>query len=207
MLNGLNVEGNTPLHRMSVRVKLAILLVLGVALYFVSSFFVLVPAFVLAAGIYFTTGLPVRDGFNRLKPILFTLLILLIATAYLTSMRVAAEAFFRLMAMVLFAGAVTATTATGDFIDEITRLLEPLDRLGLVRAADVGLAFGLVLRFVPDIFNHYQAIREAHRARGLKVRPLTILAPLIILTLKDADTIAMAIDARGFRRDRVGPNG
>jgi biotin transport system permease protein len=207
MLNGLNVEGSTPLHRMPVRMKLAILLVLGVALYFVSSFFVLVPAFVLAAGTYFTTGLPVRDGFNRLKPILFTLLILLIATAYLASMREATEAFFRLMAIVLFAGAVTATTATGDFIDEITRLLEPLDRLGLVRAADVGLAFGLVLRFVPDIFNRYQAIREAHRARGLKVRPLTILAPLIILTLKDADTIAMAIDARGFRRDRAGLNG
>jgi biotin transport system permease protein len=32
------------------------------------------------------------------------------------------------------------------------------------------------------------------------VRPLTLFVPLIILTLKDADTIAMAIDARGFRR-------
>ncbi|CAN7180154.1 energy-coupling factor transporter transmembrane component T family protein [Pararhizobium sp. LjRoot238] len=206
MLNGLNVEGSTPLHRMPVRMKLAILLVLGLAFYFVSSFFVLVPAFVLAAGIYFTTGLTVRDGFTRLKPILFTILILLIATAYLTSIREAAEAFFRLTAIVLFAGAVTATTATGDFIDEITRLLQPLERLGLLRAADVGLAFGLVLRFVPDIFNHYQSIREAHRARGLKVRPLTILAPLIILTLKDADTIAMAIDARGFRRPLAGRN-
>ncbi|MBW9063977.1 energy-coupling factor transporter transmembrane protein EcfT [Rhizobium herbae] len=206
MLNGLNVEGSTPLHRMSVRTKLAILLVLGVALYFVSSLFVLVPAFLLAAGIYFTTGLPARDGLRRLKPVLFTIVILLIATAYLASIREATEAFFRLMALVLFAGAVTATTATGDFIDEITRLLLPLDRLGLVRAADVGLAFGLVLRFVPDIFNHYQAIRDAHRARGLKVRPLTILAPLIILTLKDADTIAMAIDARGFRRPRSDRN-
>ncbi|MGI0525590.1 energy-coupling factor transporter transmembrane component T family protein [Rhizobium giardinii] len=206
MLNGLNVEGNTPLHRVSVRWKLAILLVLGVALYFVSSLFVLVSAFVLAAGIYFTTGLPVREGLSRLKPVLFTIVILLIATAYLASIREATEAFFRLMALVLFAGAVTATTATGDFIDEITRMLLPLDRLGLVRAADVGLAFGLVLRFVPDIFNHYQAIREAHRARGLKVRPLTILAPLIILTLKDADTIAMAIDARGFRRPRSDRN-
>jgi len=202
MLNGLNVEGTTPLHRMSVRAKLVILLICGLGLYAVSSLYVLIPAFIIAALIYFTTGLSFREGVSRLKPILFTILILLIATAYLTSMRAAAESFFRLMAIVLFAGAVTATTATGAFIDEITRLLQPLDRLGLVRAADVGLAFGLVLRFVPDIFNHYQSIREAHRARGLKVRPLTILAPLIILTLKDADTIAMAIDARGFRRPR-----
>ncbi|MCV9963100.1 energy-coupling factor transporter transmembrane protein EcfT [Pararhizobium sp. BT-229] len=202
MLNGLNVEGTTPLHRMSVRIKLALLLVCGLALYAVSSLFILIPVFVIAAIIYFTTGLAFREALSRLKPILFTILILLIATAYFTSLREAAENFFRLMAIVLFAGAVTATTATSAFIDEITRLLQPLDRLGLVRAADVGLAFGLVLRFVPDIFNHYQAIREAHRARGLKVRPLTILAPLIILTLKDADTIAMAIDARGYRRPR-----
>ncbi len=67
-------------------------------------------------------------------------------------------------------------------------------------ADDVGLAVGLVLRFVPEILGRYQAIREAHTARGLKVRPMTLLAPLIILTLRDADKIAAAIDARGFRR-------
>jgi biotin transport system permease protein len=32
------------------------------------------------------------------------------------------------------------------------------------------------------------------------VQPTTLLAPLIILTLKDADNIAAAIDARGIRR-------
>jgi biotin transport system permease protein len=72
--------------------------------------------------------------------------------------------------------------------------------MGLVRAADIGLAVGLVVRFVPEIFDRYQAIREAHEARGLKVRLSTILVPLIILTLRDADSIAAAIDARGIRR-------
>jgi len=32
------------------------------------------------------------------------------------------------------------------------------------------------------------------------VRPTTVLMPLIILTLRDADNIAAAIDARGVRR-------
>ncbi|MCY1297908.1 Energy-coupling factor transporter transmembrane protein BioN [compost metagenome] len=104
------------------------------------------------------------------------------------------------MALVLFAAAVTATTTISAFMDEITVLLTPFERLGWLRAADVSLALGLVLRFVPDIFARYEAIREAHRARGLPIRPLTIIGPLIILTLKDADTIAAAIDARGFRR-------
>jgi len=57
-----------------------------------------------------------------------------------------------------------------------------------------------VVRFVPEILGRYQAIKEAHAARGIKVRPVTLLAPLIILTLRDADNIAAAIDARGFRR-------
>jgi len=85
-------------------------------------------------------------------------------------------------------------------MDEITVMLQPLERLGLMRAADVSLALGLVLRFVPEILDRYENIREAHRARGLPIQPLTLFVPLIILTLKDADTIAMAIDARGFRR-------
>jgi biotin transport system permease protein len=85
-------------------------------------------------------------------------------------------------------------------MDEITSLARPLEKTGLVRADDIGLAVGLVIRFVPEILGRYTAIREAHISRGLKVRPATILVPLIILTLKDADNIAAAIDARGIRR-------
>jgi biotin transport system permease protein len=99
-----------------------------------------------------------------------------------------------------FAAAVTATTTIAEFIDEITLLARPLERIGLVQANDVGLAVGLVVRFVPEILGRYQAIKEAHAARGIKVRPVTLLAPLIILTLRDADNIAAAIDARGIRR-------
>jgi biotin transport system permease protein len=76
----------------------------------------------------------------------------------------------------------------------------PLEKIGLVKAADIGLAVGLVVRFVPEIVSRYQAIREAHEARGLTIRVRTMLVPLIILTLRDADQIAAAIDARGIRR-------
>lgn len=203
MLNGLNIEGATPLHRMTVRLKLVILLVAGIVLYVIGTLPLLVPAFLVSGAVYVSTGLTWREGLRRLKPLLITILLLTAFTAFMVSPTAALEAFLRLMALVFLAGAVTATTPTGEFVDEITRLMTPLERTGLVRAADIGLAFGLVLRFVPDIFERYQAIRDAHRARGIRLRPLTILAPLIILTLKDADTIALAIDARGFRRRRT----
>jgi biotin transport system permease protein len=94
---------------------------------------------------------------------------------------------------------VTATTTIADFIAAITALLLPLERLGLMKASDGGLAFGLVLRFVPEIANRYEMLKEAHAARGLVLRPHRIIGPLIISTLKEADAIAQAIDARGIR--------
>jgi biotin transport system permease protein len=68
-----------------------------------------------------------------------------------------------------------------------------------VKASDLGLAIGLVIRFLPEVLGRYQAIRDAHHARGLKPKPLTLAVPLIILTLRNADEIAAAIDARGIR--------
>ncbi|OJU83468.1 MAG: transporter, partial [Shinella sp. 65-6] len=168
--------------------------------FLVSDLRVLVPALALSTGLLLSTGVGVREAFRRTRFVLFTVLILAAANYYLHSPHEALVVFCRLAALVLLAAAVTATTGISAFMDEVTRLLMPLERRGLVQAADVSLAVGLVIRFVPEILARYRDIADAHRARGLPVRPLTTLVPLIILTLKDADTIAMAIDARGFRR-------
>lgn len=200
MLRSLYIEGNTPFHRLPVRVKLITLMTASIALFFVSSLQVLVPTLVATLCLYLTLGLPWREAFGRIGWIAFAIAVVALATWYFNGLHEALALTFRLMALVLLAAAVTATTTISAFMDEITVMLQPLERLGLMRAADVGLALGLVLRFVPEILDRYENIREAHRARGLPIRPLTLFVPLIILTLKDADTIAMAIDARGFRR-------
>ena len=200
MLNGLDIEGDSPLHRMPVRGKLVLLFAAAIGLFVVSGLYVLVPALVLSAGLLLSTGIGAGQAFRRTRFVLFTVVLVAAANYVFVSPHEAAAVFCRLAALVLLAAAVTATTGISAFMDEIARLLTPLERYGFVRAADVSLAVGLVIRFVPEILARYRDIAEAHRARGLPVRPLTTLVPLIILTLKDADTIAMAIDARGFRR-------
>ncbi|MBZ7920717.1 energy-coupling factor transporter transmembrane protein EcfT [Ensifer adhaerens] len=200
MLTSLHIEGNSLLHRLPVRAKLVALLVLSIGLFLSSSLALQTIAFIIAAGLYLSVGLSPKDAIKRVGFVFLTIFFLAAVNLFYLSFAEVATLTLRLMALVLFAAAVTATTTISAFMDEVTILLTPLERLGLVRAADVSLALGLVLRFVPDIFARYEAIREAHRARGLPVRPLTIIGPLIILTLKDADTIAAAIDARGFRR-------
>ena len=145
-------------------------------------------------------GMPVAEALRRLRPIFLTIVIVALFNLIFNPWHDALVTLLRLTALMLLAAAVTATTTIAQFIDEVTALARPLERTGWVQADDIGLAIGLVLRFVPEILGRYQAIREAHEARGLKVRPTTLLAPLIILTLRDADIVAAAIDARGIRR-------
>ncbi len=56
----------------------------------------------------------------------------------------------------------------------------------------------MVLRFIPVIATVASEIRDAQRARGLDRSILAMIVPLIIRTLKMADDVADAIEARSF---------
>jgi biotin transport system permease protein len=196
----LHVDADTWMHRLSPRAKLLALAALGLLLFLTQSIPVLACANLVGAALYLRSGLPVAEALKRLRPILVSIAVLAIFAAIVGPLHAAIVTALRLTALALFAATVTATTSMAAFIDEITALATPLERLGLLKAADIGLAIGLVIRFVPEILDRYRAIREAHQARGIKIRLATTLAPLIILTLRDADNIAAAIDARGIRR-------
>lgn len=195
----LYVEGSTVLHRVSPRLKLLALASASLLLFAMRSMPVL-GAFCLASALlYLMLRLPAREAWLRLRPVLLTIIVVGLFTLLVDSWQQAALLVLRLTSLMLLAAIVTATTSISGFMEEITRLALPLERLGLVRAADIGLAVGLVIRFVPEVLTRYQAIRAAHHARGLKPRALTLAVPMIILTLRDADEIAAAIDARGLR--------
>ncbi|PDS77750.1 energy-coupling factor transporter transmembrane protein EcfT [Rhizobium sp. L43] len=199
-MQSLYVEGNSVMHRLSPRLKLLSLTAFGILLFISDNLALLSSAVLLTAVLYRMVGLPLGEALRRLRPIFLTIAVVALFNLIFNPWQAALVPLLRLTALMLLAAAVTATTSITQFIDEVTALARPLERTGWVQADDIGLALGLVLRFVPEIVGRYQAIREAHRARGLKVRPITLLAPLIILTLRDADNIAAAIDARGIRR-------
>lgn len=199
MLTSLHVEGTSLLHRTPVKPKLAGLMVFGLALYFVDQPLVLGAALLLTGLVYLSTGVGLREGLRRLRPVLFTIAFLAAVNLLLLTPLEALVTTLRLVAILFLAAAVTASTAIADFMAAVTDLARPLERLGLMKAADLGLAFGLVLRFVPEIAGRYEALKEAHAARGVPVKLSRLLGPLIIATLKDADRIAEAIDARGIR--------
>ncbi|MBB4193679.1 biotin transport system permease protein [Rhizobium aethiopicum] len=199
-MQSLYVEGNSRMHRLSPRAKLLSLTAFAMLLFISHNLLLLSGAVLAAAVLYGTVGLPLDEALRRLRPIFLTIAVVALFNLIFNPWQTALVPVLRLTALMLLAASVTATTTITEFIDEVTALARPLERTGRVQADDIGLALGLVLRFVPEIVNRYQAIREAHKARGLKVRPTSLLAPLIILTLKDADNVAAAIDARRIRR-------
>ncbi len=198
-MKSLHVDGTGWLYRISPRFKLLTLMGFSIALFLTRDLAALVAATVLAAGVLSATRLPLRDIALRLRPVMLTIFLVAAFSYLLLPVNDASVNLLRLTALALLATAVTITVSISQFMDEITLAAGPLERLGLLKAADIGLAVGLVVRFVPEIVNRYHAVRDAHRARGLPVRMATIVVPLVIMTLKDADAIADAIDARGFR--------
>jgi biotin transport system permease protein len=198
----LHVDADTWMHRLAPRTKLIALAVVSVAVFMTDRLPVPGLAVLIAAGLYFGCGLSAREAVRRLRPVLLTIVVVALFSLLFNPILVVAMSVFRLTALVLLAAVVTATTTIGAIVDEITALAGPLEKAGWMRAADVGLAVGLVVRFVPEILDRYGAIRDAYAARGLKFRISTALVPLVILTLRDADSIAAAIEARGIRQDR-----
>lgn len=198
-MKSLFVEGDSFLHRVPARTKLLALAIFSLATFLIHSLPVLGVLALASLGVHLSLRMGWRESWQRLRTLLLTIIVVSAFTLVFAGWQQGMEAFLRLTALILLAGAVTATTTTGAFIDEVTALGRPLERAGLVRAADIGLAIGLVIRFVPEIVSRYQTIRDAHRARGLKPGMVSIAVPLIILTLRNADEIAAAIDARRIR--------
>jgi biotin transport system permease protein len=201
-MRSLHIDGDSVLHRLPAAVKLAALAIISLILFMINNAgFLAGAAFAGLAG-HALLRISAAEIWRRMRPFALIVVVVALFTATFNGTAEGLTAFFRLAALALFASLVTATTTTGDFIDVITRAATPLERLGILKARDVGLSIGLVIRFVPEILSRYEVIRDAHYARGLKPRPVSLIVPLIITTLQSADEIAAAIDARGIRSQK-----
>lgn len=194
----LYVPGATPLHRAPAGPKLALLLVAGIGLFLTSSPALLGSAAIVAAMLLASTRPSAAHLRQQLSGIAVIMAFFVVATGLFQGWLTALVVLFRITALVLLALAVTLSTRSSDVLETLERALAPLERLNLADAGRVSLAVSLVLRFVPELFKRVQEIREAQAARGLDANPLALVVPLVVRTLRSADEIAEAIDARGY---------
>ena len=129
-----------------------------------------------------------------------TLVVIGLYIAYFAGVTQAFIVLLRLIALLLLALAVMASTTITAMMAVVERVLQPIDRRGWIRADKVALMFGICLRLMPVLLEQWQEIRQAQSARGYQSNPFALLVPMLVRTLQRASEIADAIDARGGLR-------
>jgi len=101
----------------------------------------------------------------------------------------------RVAAIVLLAGLLTLTTRSEELLDALEAGLRPLAPWG-VDARRVGVTLSLTISMLPVIADLARRVREAQRARGVRIGYHAVV-PILVLALRHADDVADALSARG----------
>jgi biotin transport system permease protein len=201
MTLALYVPRASPVHRTPAGWKLLALAALSVLVFAVPTLPVVGGALlgVLVVGLV-VARLPVFLLARQARAVLWWLVALFAMHWVLTDVLTGTLTVLRLLALVLAAAVVTATTRVTAMVAVIERICGPLRWVG-VRPARIGLVIAMALRFIPLVAERADRIREAQAARGGSVRGLrgltTTVVPLLVQVLQLAHTVSEALDARG----------
>jgi biotin transport system permease protein len=197
----LYVPRASPVHRAPAGVKLLALAGLSALLFAVPTLAVAAGALlgVVAVGLV-VARLPAAVLTRQARSVLWWLVALFVLHSVVTDVETGAVTVLRLLALVLAAAVVTATTRVTAMVAFIERICAPLELVG-VRPARIGLVVAMAVRFIPLISERADRIREAQAARGGTARGLrglrTTVVPLLVQVLQLAHTVSEALDARG----------
>jgi biotin transport system permease protein len=197
----LYVPRASPVHRTPAGWKLLVLAGLSVLVFAVPTLPVVGGALVavLVVGLV-VARLPGAVLLRQARAVLWVLVAIFVLHAVLTDVLTGTLTVLRLLALVLAAAVVTATTRVTEMVAVVERVCWPLRWVG-VRPARIGLVIAMALRFIPLIAERADRIREAQAARGGSVHGLrgltTTVVPLLVQVLQLAHTVSEALDARG----------
>jgi biotin transport system permease protein len=209
----LYVAGRTPVHRTPAGVKLLVLAATAVVLFVRPTLWLVlgVLALVLLVGLGLAR-LPVSLLVRQARVVAVFLVLVFGIQLAVAGVVPAVVSVARLLALVLAAAVITATTRVSAMVALVERVCAPLRFVG-VRPARIGLVIAMALRFLPLVAERADRIREAQAARGGAVRGFraltTTAVPLVVQLLQLAHTVSEALDARGaadvpLRREAVG---
>ena len=195
--------GSSFLHKLPSGIKLLTLAACGTVLFLVEGIPVILAFFAVTVALFPLCQMPLRTAWQQVRPALWILIILCVAQLLINGWALAIFATFRLATLLMMAGLLTLTTRSSDMIAAMERALTGLRHVGL-NPAKISLTLSLALRFIPVLANATHEVREAQKVRQLERSVLAVAIPVVIRTLRMADDIADALDARGYD-PRVAP--
>ncbi|MDR0296929.1 MAG: energy-coupling factor transporter transmembrane protein EcfT [Rickettsia sp.] len=188
---------NSPIHRLSPKIKLYSLIIFSSLLFLISNLFLLTTSLLFTFLLYFIAKVPLQKLLIQLRPIAVILLIIVLLHIFTANWIVGIQVVIRFSTLVLFASLITLTTRISEMIDSLNEILVLLSYVG-VNHKKVSLSLSLAIRFIPMIVSIFQEITIAQRTRGLERNFIAILIPVIIKVLKTTENIAEAIESRSW---------
>lgn len=197
MTEPLYVARDSVVHRIPPGPKLLVLVAVGTAVFLVSDWRVLTGILLAAVAACWCARIPWRTALRAIRPAVLMLVFFFVVAGLLTGWMSATLVVLRLASLVLVATVITLTTRTSAIVESLERALRVLRPFG-VNPAKVSLAFSLALRFIPVVARITVEVREAQRVRGMDRNLVAVALPVLIRTLRMADDVADAVDARSF---------
>jgi energy-coupling factor transporter transmembrane protein EcfT len=223
---GQYLPGDTIIHRLDPRVKILSVVAFSILIFAATPVEIFLISAFLIAVIRVALMTPVQ-AMGALRPVaVFMAMIFLVHLLFTEGhpllslaplpVRITQEGLLRgiyvtwqFAGLVLAAAVLTLTTPPSDLVGGIERLLRPFSRVG-VPSQDLAVMIAMALRFMPMLLEEYDRLRMAQMARGadfttgslaLRTRAVAALAvPLLLSSFRRADELAVAMEARGYRR-------
>ncbi len=186
-------------HRIPAGAKLAALALVSLAVLPLHDWRILGASLVLTLALIASLGPDALKRLAQLRPIAVLLVVILLLHGLMGDWQTGVVTVLRLLTMILLADAVSMTTTMQDMMAALMPVLRPLKLFGL-EPKKLALAVSLVVRFVPVLSANWEARAEAWRARTGRRPSWRLVGPFLADTLRTADRVAEALDARGFAR-------
>lgn len=212
------------IHKADPRIKIIINFIYIVFLFIINSFVGYGLVFLWVFAVATAAKLPYKMLIKGLKPLRWILLITFIVNVLFTQgqnlfsigfinvsyegLVLASRMAVRLILLVLGTSILTLTTSPVSLTDGIEGVLAPFKKLGLP-AHELAMMMTIALRFIPTLIDETDKIMKAQMARGADFESgnvlnraknmVPLLVPLILNSIKRADDLAIAMEARCYR--------
>ena len=217
--------GESTLHKMDPRIKIVLVLLFIVLIFFVKTFYGYLAIAVFVSALIVSTGVPVRYILRGLKPIFFIVILTFVLNTLMTpgehkilswkfinitqeGLKNAIFLSVRLILLVIGSQLLTLTTSPLGLTDGIEQLAGPLKKIGFP-AHEMAMMMTIALRFIPTLLTETDRIMKAQISRGAdfetgnliqKAKSLVpLLVPLFVSAFRRADDLALAMEARCYQ--------
>jgi len=217
------ISGVSLLHKMDARFK--IILIILLSLLSLNQYFIELGILtVLLLGMIVNARLPLKTGFRELRYFLILLFFVFVARMLSTGgsallslkfVNISMQGIYdgilicwRLAFIMILGFAFISTTRPSEIKSAVQWFLKPVP---FIPEKKVAVMMGLILRFVPVIFDQAGETAQAQKARGVENRKnpvyrlIKLGLPLIRRTFERADNLVAAMEARGFTENRTDP--